>query len=746
MRFLFLCLMLASTAHFAHAQNAPQLQPLTPTQRVWQRSEWVLSGIDNPDANPFDPDQIAIDATFTSPTGKIQKIAAFWMQDFTRTKGENDKEILSDKGAGQWRLRWTPTEIGTHRIAIIVSRQGKAAQRAASTCSVQAAAKNARGFARVGQNQRYFRTDNGAPLPLIGENLCWPDVNRGTYDYDKWLPAMQNARMNYGRLWMWHNSFGAEFYGNERLNYNQKRLWQLDYTLDEANQRGIYMMLCLDYHGIFQTEPDMWGGNAFWYQHAYQKKNGGPCEVPNDFFTMPAAQELYRKRLRYIVARFGADTNILSWQFFNEINNVYGDGPLKLKPADVVSWHAKMSEYLRGIDPYQHLQTSSLGSDGRQDALWQLPGMDYAMYHWYGNWGGAYSEVTHMTDDIAATYHQKFNKPMYVGEFGTDGSGANSQSDPHRRGLRQALWGGIFSGSAGTAMPWWWENIHDENLYPFWRSLRDFLPDDFGNEKWQPLGTQRPAQDAVLGAIKAGGQAFSEPIALRDQWGGTPRGALTINASGDGGNSSLNGFVHGTDKPDLQRPFRILAQLSAGAKLVLHLNSVANGPILRVRQNGRELLKRELLNKDGGYERNKEYDEDIVIPLQAGRADIEVDNVGADWLFLDWARLEGALPTQLATDQIQLETHLMGDGRKYLLWLLDNRFVWPRGALSGDQLVRGATVELPEIKAGTYQVRWWNTKNGQQLKRAQAKVINGKLSLPIVDFAGDVAAILEPLN
>ena len=731
---------------FATQITRAQIQPLTPNHQVWQRSEWILNGIDNQNANPFDPDQISIDATFSSPTGKTQKIAAFWMQDFTRTKGENDKEILSDKGAGQWHLRWTPTEIGTHRIAIEIARAGKAAQRMASTCSVKLATESARGFARVGASKRYFRTDNGAPLPLIGENLCWPDVNRGTYDYDKWLPAMQNARMNYGRLWMWHNSFAAEFFGNERLNYNQKHLWQLDYTLDEANARGIYMMLCLDYHGIFQTDPDMWGGNAFWNEHAYQKKNGGPCDVPNDFFTMPAAQELYRKRLRYLVARFGADTNVLSWQFFNEINNVYGDGPLKLKAADVVTWHAKMSEYLRGIDPYNHLQTSSLGSDGRQKELWQLPGLDYAQYHWYGNWGGAYNEVTHMTDDIAATYHQKFNKPMYVGEFGTNGAGSAAESDPHRRGLRQALWGGIFGGSAGTSMPWWWENIHDENLYPLWKSLRDFLPADFGNDQWQPLGTQRPETKEELGAPKADAKPFDEPIVLQDQWGGAPRGAVVINAAGDGGNSSLNGFVHGTEKPDLQRPFRILAQLGEGAKLVLHLNSVSNGPILRVRQNGRELLRRELPNKDGGYERNKEYDEDIAIPLQAGRAEIEVDNVGADWLFLDWARLDGALPTQLTNDQIGLETHLMSDNRKYLLWLIDNRFVWPRGAVSDDQMVKGATANVPNIKNGNYQIRWWNTKNGKEMSRATAKVADGTLRLPVVDFTGDVAAVLEPIS
>ena len=47
--------------------------------------------------------------------------------------------------------------------------------------------------------------------------------------------------------------------------------------LAEAERRGIYVMLCLDYHGMFEVKPDYWGGNNFWPRHPYNAANGGPC-------------------------------------------------------------------------------------------------------------------------------------------------------------------------------------------------------------------------------------------------------------------------------------------------------------------------------------------------------------------------------------------------------------------------------------------------------------------------------------
>jgi hypothetical protein len=171
-----------------------------------------------------------------------------------------------------------------------------------------------------------------------------------------------------------------------------------------------------------------------------------------------------------------------------------------------------------------------------------------------------------------------------------------------------------------------------------------------------------------------------------------------LNRAGDGALSSLNGFVHGSSKPELRQPLRIEAHLQQGARLVMHLNSVSSDPILVVRQNGRELLRRALPNKDGGWERNNEYNEDIAVPLQSGRSVIEVENAGADWAFFDWARLEGVLPAQVATGAVPLEARALTNGRTTLLWALDPSAVWPRGTQAPPSVVSGARASLPNSR------------------------------------------------
>ena len=88
----------------------------------------------------------------------------------------------------------------------------------------------------------------------------------------------------------------------------------------------------------------------------------------------------------------------------------------------------------------------------------------------------------------------------------------------------------------------------------------------------------------------------------------------------------------------------IKAHCAEGARLILHLNSVSNGAVLQVSVNGSQALRRELPNKDGKWELNNEYNEDIAVPLPAGTNTIEVVNAGDDWFYLDWVKLEKALP------------------------------------------------------------------------------------------------------
>ena len=148
------------------------------------------------------------------------------------------------------------------------------------------------GYVRMNAGKQYFETGDGQALPLIGENVCWHGA-RGTYDYDDWFAAMQAAGENYARLWMCPWAFGVETDANSLNRYRLDRAWQLDYVLQLAEQRGIYLELCLDYHGMFAVEPDYWGGNNYWPKNPYCITNGGPCATPNAFFTNTTAKTIY---------------------------------------------------------------------------------------------------------------------------------------------------------------------------------------------------------------------------------------------------------------------------------------------------------------------------------------------------------------------------------------------------------------------------------------------------------------------
>jgi len=757
---IFLALLLLFVPVFhgtASASEAPRIQPPTAMPRVWSRSEFALRGIPVA-SNPYDPDLIAVDVTFKAPSGASLSIPAFWYQPYTRelTKKHGpidsktglptikEVEKLTPAGDAGWRVRWTPLEKGMYQCAVVVTQNGSSATTPQAAIKVGAAEKGARGFVRVEpQSKRYFETSDGQPLLLLGENTCWPH-QRGTYDYDDYFPHFQSAGMNYLRLWMWHNSLGIEFFANERLNYNQAHAWSLDYILDNAAAHGVYAMLCLDYHGIFQDKKDMWGGNDFWPKHAYNKLTGGPCATQNDFFTNTDAKILYKKRLRYLIARYGADSSLMSWEFFNEVDNDYS----VLKPSDVVAWHAEMSQYVHDHDPYKHLMSTSLGSAGVQPELWKIPSIDYAMYHWYANWGGPYTQPAVMATDISEKYHRDFGKPFYIAEFGTSGLNDKFVEDPQHVGMRQAMWAAIVGGSAGTVMPWYWEATERDNLYPMWGSIHDFLTGaGFGTASWHPLTVTAPVESKALGDEDPDGKPFDETITLAQKWAAQPADPIVIRQAGDTDGMLPPGYIHGSSKLTLISPMKISVRTGAGAHMIMHLNSVSNDAILAVRTNGKEIFRRSLPNIDGKWLINNEYNIDIDVPLPAGVQDLQIFNPGGDWEYLDWVKIAGAMPSRaLSMNGVPLNAWAMTGGKTTLLYALDPRYNWPRGSKSPQDTLKGAFADIHGLPDGRYHVAWWDTATGKPAGQQVAASHGGLMHLAVTPFQTDIAARLTRLN
>lgn len=707
--------------------------PLAPPA-AGRTAEWRVEGVP-PATNVFDPDVIAVDGIFTDPAGNIRSIPAFWYRPYQRSL-QNGRESLTPSGPGEWRLRYFPFAEGTYSLRIDVSTTGAPlVHGSVEAFDVQPSEAPSKGFPKVSSDRRFFETSDGEPLPLVGANVCWHG-QRGTSDYDDWFPAMASSGWNWARLWMAPWAFGIEAAPGDRLQYRLDHAWQLDHTFELAESQGLYLLLCFDYHGMFETEPDIWGGNNLWPAHPYNAAHGGPCRNQREFFTLASARTLYQKRLRYIIGRYGASPALFGWEFFNEIDNVYRH----LNAAEVADWHAYMGAWLKAHDPWGHPITTSLTGSSDRPEIWTLPELDFANYHSYGEPAPA-----QRLGSVVESMFQRYQKPVLVAEAGVDARGWARASDPFLRGFRQLLWGGLMAGSAGTSMSWWWESLHGENVYPCYRALTNILAGThWGQGNWEPLVFSAPAPTPTRVAdVIPGGLPFEVQLTPDGSWGSRPAGKLAIADPLDSAEAPkrLNSFIHGSAHTELRMPFQLDAWFGMEGKLVMHLNSVSSGAILAVRVDGSEVFRRVLPDKDGTYNVNNEYNEDIEVPIPANHRLVEIRNVGSDWLYLDWVRLEGVLPATYADDWSPFSSvtgiHRAGEA---LVYVVAPRLEYPSQATNQAlPTVTNATLTVSNLPAGDYAAVWFNPTNGTEAGRTQARTReDGTLRLAVPPFKEDV--------
>ncbi|MEJ5169601.1 MAG: cellulase family glycosylhydrolase [Fimbriimonadales bacterium] len=662
--------------------------------------------------------------------GRSWPVVPFAYQEFRRSLQSNGDENLEPVGKPQWRVRFTPLEPGAYSLV----REGSA--EAAARFKVSKGESG--GFLRPNpKNPRWLQHRSGEPFLAIGWNLCWHG-SRGTCDYDDWLPRLAQAGVNFIRLWSCPWAFSVECNPGTLGRYDQRGLWTLERVLNQANRLGIHVMLCLDYHGVLNIEKDFWGSNDFWSKSPYNRANGGPCAEPRDFFTSSAAKEAYRNRLRYLVARFAALPNLAVWEFWNEIDN----NLRWLDATAVVRWHDEMGSFLRKIDPYGRIVSTSTAWSPWPE-LWQVPSIGLQQVHSYGQTspGPAFSRM-------ARSRFEQHRRPFLVGEYGVDFRGPTEEKDPNRRGLRQAVWSTALSGCAGTAMPWWWETLHARNAYSLWSALNTFLQGSgVAGTDWKPLELKFEEATGELGPPANGAPPIRIRLYPADQWsvdaGETV--ALSGPASASAASRSFCRFLHGTSKADVRHPIRLLAHLAEGAEIAVHVDSVSNGAVLAIKANGQQLLRRELPNKDNAWLVNKEYDETIKVPLPAGRAVLlELENPGEDWVNIEWIEVSGVHPADVGSAGPPVFSTGIGTRSKALVWILDRRMDWPSGATERTaSACSGAKVTILGLEDGEYTARWFDTRKGAFFATTSPRSRQGTMQLDVPEFREDVAVRIE---
>ena len=419
---------------------------IVPSAQTVEKYGYVFFDINSvsPYTNQYNPEDIRIDIVFEDPDSNQIILPCFY--------------VSGNAAASHWQGRFTPRKTGQYSYQAKVFVNGTI-DGSSDVFYLTVEDSNKDGFIHLNPQSDYsFRHDSGKPFRGIGENVAWDprSYDNQAYKYEYMFPLLGTNGCNFARIWMCPWNMPLEWTSPGLGQYSETAAARLDTVLSIAEQNGLYLMLALDFHGVFRSVPDYWGGNNYWLTNPYNIANGGPCPNAAAFFSNATAKNIYKKRLRYIVARWGYNPHLGVIEFFNEIDNAYNDGDANVPASDIASWHAEMAAYFKSIDPFEHLVSTSAGYK-YIPGLWNVSSLDFSQTHPYGSTNDIYSRIV--------SFKTTYNKPYVAGEFGYgwQGPGVDGTQSNYERELHMGLWRGMFSPTPILPLTWWWDQFADWN-------------------------------------------------------------------------------------------------------------------------------------------------------------------------------------------------------------------------------------------------------------------------------------------
>ncbi|MDP5170454.1 MAG: DUF5060 domain-containing protein [Bacteroidia bacterium] len=658
--------------------------------------------------NPYDYDQVRVYCLFTGPNNEQIEVDGFFMEDYSL----QDNGSLRPEGEG-FKIRFSPNQPGTWTYQLSVQDvSGIASQPPGTFTVVPPGSDLAKGIIKTGSSN-YLEFANGDQYIPIGENMCWQN-NNPYIDYRTWLDSLAAHGGNFFRLWHAHWGLGIEWKNNWNgfsglRNYLQANARYQDWLYDYSAEKGIYVMLCLQHHGPVSTQV-----NPNWSDSPYNAANGGPCQNPWDFFTNSSAIAHTKNRFRYIVARWGYARSIMAWELFNEAE--WTDNYEQYK-IEVMEWHAEMAAYLKSIDPYGHLVTTSFAKEENDPLVWANADMDFTQTHHYV----AAANLERVLVTSSRSYLENFQKPTINGEFGNGLSKTLSTADPGGIHIHNSLWASLMGGGLGTAMSWWWDiYIHPSDPYYHFGAiakLAERIPFAKGNLSPGKAHVSNAPGDLTL--TTSGG------------WGTIAQNSIDINPDGTTTptNPGLGTYLYGSQFNTQFRspPVFSVHFPSAGSFTVRTASAKSRSPKIAIWVDGIKMI-----DKSAGT------NQDFTVKVDAGFHYIKVDNTGADWITISSYSFAGL---GAAADSYVL---VSANGKLATGWVLHAKYNYLHVPQNGVPApLHGAVLNIEGLEDSLYYLKWYDCLTGDVIANEAVSVTDGKLAAAIPPLVWDLAFVLD---
>ena len=665
---LLLAFLLLALPALTRAQSLPVIPRFAKFEASWT--------LPNQTGNPFDPSVNDVQVLFAGPAGSRATVPAFWDGDC-------------------WRVRFAPTRVGEYTLSVRRNRQA-AVPLGLSTSQFRCVPSVNAGFVRRDPKivQR-FVFDNGKTYYPLGMDAAW--TNSQMPDYLGVFAKMQGAGMNWARVWMTYWDGKALDWSPDKMKnpktgdylLDAARRW--DAILDSAEKHGVYVQMTLQHHGQYteKTDPN-------WRDNPFNATNGGFLAHPDDFFTDAKARQLTRDKYRYIIARWGYSTHLLSWELFNEVQNI---GETKGHFSDVVHWHQEMAAAIRAEDTNRHLVTTSNSVPG--DPLAKI-GLDYDQIHVY-------------TPDIVSFFASlpSADHPVFIGEWGP----SDAKKDMTTAFLHDGLWASLMAPTAGAGQFWYWDEVIPHIWWPQYASASGYLK-NFG-----------VLNDAAVARVNVsvrttgayGNLSFTPP----GVWGKVTRESAVL--ASDGRLPDLSGipsFIQGQNHREMMpRPIVFTLDCPTICQFRLDLGSIAKAgahPVLTL--DGKPGAEADFPAASADHDANQT----LALELPAGRHQVALSNTGTDWFVV----------RRLTVTKYAPPVAVLAKGNQHRV------FFWAYNRDRSSLASASATLVFSGLAPGQYKVRLWDTRAGKEMPSVPVTVRQGQIEAVLPKITGDLAGMV----
>jgi Domain of unknown function (DUF5060) len=659
-------------------------------------------------SNTSDPSQINVTVQFTAPDGALVNVPAFWMQPYQQTCTQDCAvELLQPGGNAGWRVRFSPDKVGAWSYT--VQQQDTTGSRAVTSGVFTVTPSKRPGFIRVGKNRRFFGYDDGTPYFPIGLNLGWSwSGANGTLGYQKWLKQLHESGANYARLYIdvpWFIGLDWRAPVGNYLN-SQEDAWRLDTILETAEEQGIALEIVLvwsqgltSYGGPpvnIPTTPGRPDMSADWSKNPYNTALGGPLSGPAQFFSTDQGLELFKRRLRYVIARWGYSTNIFAWDMIDQLDRVS-----VTNPDQAADWLRDSVNYLRTNDPYKHLISAGL-KDSSKSALLDRAVLDFQQVRFYQR-----RPIEVATDQVSGTlnalgpYLGNADRPVMLSEFSLNPWFEPTQDDPTGIHVRETMWATALSGAAGGGASWWWDTyVFPQNLTTIFGPLAAFSR----GVPWNS-STLLPVSISLVGDSSV---AYA-PITLsgyNGTYGGPKAPDVIFRVMSDGvvpPVSTTSSYLYGvTYSTQLSQPQKYIITPPVDTTLTVNVRRVSDKAQakLAIIVDGKTAGQLTLSPKS--------QPTSLSVPISAGEHSVVLDNTGPDFLQID--------SVEIADYVAPLRSLALADRTEgiFLAWLQNRDYTWENAAIPDSKGPKPVTVSIrvDAMPPGQYRVELWDPFTG----------------------------------